>query len=82
WGRYLANWTGADFTGDLNDAVPTTFVLGEGDPIATPDHLAGTLAGLPAATVVTLPGAAHFPMVEQPGAAVAAWERALAGSPS
>jgi pimeloyl-ACP methyl ester carboxylesterase len=82
WERYLANWTGADFTGDLNDAVPTTFVLGEGDPIATPDHLAGTLAGLPAATVVTLPGAAHFPMVEQPGAAVAAWERALAGSPS
>jgi pimeloyl-ACP methyl ester carboxylesterase len=79
WDRYLANWTGADFAVALNRDVPTTFVLGERDPIATADHLAPTIAALPDATVVTLPGVAHFPMVEQPRAAVAAWERALAG---
>lgn len=77
WDRYLANWTGADFAAALNRAVPTTFVLGGRDPIATADHLAETLAALPGADVVTLPGAAHFPMVEQPKAAVEAWERAL-----
>jgi pimeloyl-ACP methyl ester carboxylesterase len=82
WDRYLANWTGADFAGALDGTVPTRFVLGESDPIATPDHLAETLAALPQADVVTVTDAAHFPMVERPEAAVEAWERALAGSPS
>ncbi len=81
WAQYLANWTGADFLPALSAVrAPTTFLLGERDPIATPAYLEATIAALPTTNVVTLPAAAHFPMVEQPEAATLAWESALAGS--
>jgi pimeloyl-ACP methyl ester carboxylesterase len=78
WSRYLANWTGASFVEAIQDLpTPTTFVLGERDPIGTPDHLADTISALGRAEVVTLPNAAHYPMVERPEQSVEAWEEAL-----
>jgi pimeloyl-ACP methyl ester carboxylesterase len=81
WAVYLANWTGASFLEAIVGlSTPITFLLGDRDPIATQDHLSGTIAALGGSRVVTLPGAAHFPMVEQPHASVKAWETALAPS--
>lgn len=77
WDRYLANWSGADFLAALNGDVPTTLLVGEHDPIATLDHLAETIEALAAPEVLALPGAGHYPMVEAPREAAAAWEAAL-----
>lgn len=78
WSAYLANWTGAAFADAIQGlSTPTTFVLGERDPIATREHLAGTIDALARIEVVTLPDAAHYPMVERPEASVRAWEQAL-----
>lgn len=79
WEQYLDNWTGARFADALVGLrTPVTFLLGEHDPIATPDHLASTVAALVTTEVITLAGAAHFPMIERPEASVRAWEKALA----
>lgn len=81
WDRYLANWTGARFAEALEGlSTPATFLLGARDPIATREHLAQTIASFPSAEVVTLPGAAHYPMVEQPELTVRAVEQALGSS--
>ena len=78
WDAYLANWTGADFAGDIaNFSAPTTLVVGEGDPFVTNDYLAATLAGLRAGTLVNIAGAGHYPMIEQAGETGAIMQAAL-----
>ena len=78
WDAYLANWTGACFDEDIsNYSAPTTLVVGEGDPFVTRDYLAATLAGLRSGTLVSIEGAGHYPMIEQPEKTVAIMESAL-----
>jgi proline iminopeptidase len=63
-------------------SVPAVFLLGEDSPVPV---RAGreTAAFLPAAEVVVVPGAGHFPWIEQPGCVAAALAalRARAGLP-
>ncbi len=58
WDQYLANWTAASFVEALEGlATPTTFILGERDPIATREHLAETMAALSSTdTVIVVNG--------------------------
>lgn len=79
WDAYLANWTGADFAGEVgNYSAPTTLVVGDGDPFVTNEYLAATLADLRSGSMVNLAGAGHYPMIEQAGQTVAIWEKAIA----
>ena len=74
------NWTGASFAEDVgNYHLPTTLVVGEGDPFVTNDYLATTLAELREGTMVNIAGAGHYPMVEQPEETVAIMEKAVSG---
>lgn len=78
WEAYLANWTRASFSADLDRIVaPTELIVGEADPIVSAEYLAPTLAALRDGRLTRLPGAGHYPMVETTDAAIAAWERAL-----
>lgn len=81
WSAYLANWTGPDFMDELGShEIPTTLLYGESDPFVTADYLAETVAKLRKGTIRQLPKAGHYPMIENPGASVAAWEGALTGT--
>ena len=78
WDAYLANWTGADFAGDLgNYAAATTLVVGDGDPFVTNEYLEATLSLLRNGSIVNLAGAGHYPMIEQQAKTVAIWEQAI-----
>jgi pimeloyl-ACP methyl ester carboxylesterase len=55
-------------------AAPTLVIAGDRDPFGGPT-LEEIAAALPRATVVTLPGADHFPFLEPEGRA--AWSRAV-----
>jgi proline iminopeptidase len=63
-------------------SVPAVFVLGEGSPIPLSVGRE-TAALIPAAEVVVVPGAGHFPWIERPGSVAAALAdlRARAGLP-
>jgi pimeloyl-ACP methyl ester carboxylesterase len=78
WDRYLQNWTSASFEDELDryDA-PTTLAVGGSDPFVTADYLAATVKRLRSGTLITIDGAGHYPMVEQPEATVRAWQEAL-----
>ena len=47
-------------------ALPTLVVCGEEDAITPPAESHALAAGIPGATLQMVPGAAHFPMLEQP----------------
>jgi len=49
-------------------SVPTRIVWGERDGIIPPDYAARFQSLIPGSQVVMVPGAAHSPHVEQPGA--------------
>ncbi len=56
-----------DFHGKLHRIAPPTLVVaGEDDPVIPPSAGAELAAGIPDATLVTIPGAAHLANVEQP----------------
>jgi pimeloyl-ACP methyl ester carboxylesterase len=78
WDAYLANWTGPNFADAVGDyAAPTTLAVGEGDPFVTAEYLASTLSALQHGTLVSIPGAGHYPMLEQTKATVTLWEKAF-----
>lgn len=52
--------------------LPTLFMVGAEDSASTPAVMAGMQARVPGARLVTLPGAAHLPTLEQPQAVSAA----------
>ena len=49
-------------------AAPTLVVAGEQDRVAPPDTLTAMAQAIPAAQLLTLPGAGHLPHLEQPDA--------------
>jgi 3-oxoadipate enol-lactonase len=58
-----------DFHDDLRRvAAPTLVVVGEEDPVATPETVEALLHGIPDTRLVSIPGAAHLVNVEQPEA--------------
>ena len=62
-----------DFHADLHRvAAPTLVVIGEGDPVTTPETVDALLEGIPDARLVSVSGAAHLVNVEQPLAFTAA----------
>jgi pimeloyl-ACP methyl ester carboxylesterase len=78
WDAYLANWTAPDFADSVgNYAAPTTLAVGAGDPFVTAQYLAATLSALQDGTLVSIPGAGHYPMVEQTRATVSLWEKSF-----
>jgi pimeloyl-ACP methyl ester carboxylesterase len=78
WDAYLANWTGPNFADAIgNYEAPTTLAVGAGDPFVTAEYLATTLSALQDGTLVSIPGAGHYPMLEQTNATVSLWEKAF-----
>jgi len=76
--RYLANWTRADFAAELGGYdAPTTLAVGASGPFVTADYLASMVSALRSGTLVTIDGAGHYPMVEQPASTVKTWEQAI-----
>jgi pimeloyl-ACP methyl ester carboxylesterase len=62
-----------DRLGDVH--VPTLVVCGEEDDITPPAESRALAAGIPGSTLVMIPHAAHFPMLEQPAQFNAELER-------
>ncbi len=52
--------------------VPALVLAGVDDPLSTPERNREIAAAIPGATLILLPGTAHFPMLEQPDAVNAA----------
>lgn len=73
-GAYLAEWTGRDFSTEVQGRpVPVKVLVGEHDRTLTADVMRRTwLAWYPNATLETLSNAAHYPMHETPAALAAA----------
>jgi len=81
WEAYLANWTGASFSGDLRSlTMPVTFLYGESDPFITPEYLSDIVGAVKNSSLEKLPGAGHYPMIEATAASVQLWEQALVRS--
>lgn len=56
-----------DFHEDLHRvAAPTLLIVGEEDPVTTPETVEALLQGIPDTRLVSLPGAAHLVNVERP----------------
>lgn len=56
-----------DFHDDLGRvAVPTLVLVGEDDPVTSPETVDEVVHGIPQARVAVIPGAAHLANVEQP----------------
>ena len=69
WRRALEAMRGFDRRAALGQiAAPTLLVAGEQDRVAPPDTLAAMAQAIPAAQLLTLPGAGHLPHLEQPDA--------------
>lgn len=80
WEKYLHNWTSSpSFMDELGTyAGKVTVLWGETDPFVTPDYLADTLAALRDGTLQQVPGAGHYPMIENPAALAAIIESTFA----
>lgn len=58
---------GADYTGRLDElGIPTLFVVGENDPIFTPDLIAETAALVPGSEMRIVESTGHSPYFERP----------------
>ncbi len=69
WRRALEAMRGFDRRAALGQiAAPTLLVAGEHDRLAPPGTLAAMAQAIPAAQLLTLPGAGHLPHLEQPDA--------------
>ncbi|MEV8212902.1 alpha/beta hydrolase [Leifsonia sp. NPDC077715] len=70
WEKYLHNWTSSpsfiDEVGNYSGRV--TVLWGETDPFVTPAYLDETLSALRNATLIEIPSAGHYPMIENPAA--------------
>lgn len=73
---WLDSWAREDFHERVRGSrVPVRLVVGDGDPMLTAETVRGTwLQWYPAAELVELPGAGHYPMDETPLGAVRAVE--------
>ena len=82
WEKYLHNWTSSpsfiDEIGRYGGKV--TVLWGETDPFVTPAYLGDTLEALSNATLVEIPSAGHYPMIENPGALAQIIEKEFRGA--
>jgi 3-oxoadipate enol-lactonase len=62
----------------LSFAKPTLGIVGEHDPISSPDEMRGWISKMPQAELVVAPGAGHMAPLENPGVVNPAIERFLA----